>query len=114
MNANPEWNRETLGIRPSSGIVLSSTAPTAKTIFLVYGLLLLGLGLAALAGFMPPSPWKLPIGLSIAAAKMLLIFWIFMRLRYQRGLVRVFAFAAFFWLGVIGTLTLADYLTRGW
>ena len=43
---------------------------------------------------------------------MILIY--FMQLRYQRGLVRIFAFAGFFWVGIAGVLTFADYLTRDW
>ncbi len=38
----------------------------------------------------------------------------FMQLRYQRGLVRIFALAGFFWLAIAGVLTFADYLTCGW
>jgi cytochrome c oxidase subunit 4 len=89
-------------------------APSAKTIFIVYFSLLAIFALAVGAGFLPASRWKLPLGLFIAAVKMLLIFLFFMRLRYQKGIIRVFAFAAFFWLAIILTLTFADYLTRDW
>ena len=51
--------------------------------------------------------------LGLAALKLLLIFWFFMRLRVQSGVVRLFAAAGFLWLAIAGMLTCADYLTRG-
>ena len=57
---------------------------------------------------------KTPTSLVIAAAKTALVFLFFMQLWYQRGLIRIFAAAGFFWLAIIGVLTFCDYLTRGW
>jgi cytochrome c oxidase subunit IV len=67
----------------------------------------------ALATLLPPGPWALPVALAIATAKTALIFWYFMQLRQQDGMVRVFASAGFAWLAIAGVLTFADYLTRG-
>jgi cytochrome c oxidase subunit 4 len=53
------------------------------------------------------------VALALAAVKMTLIFWFFMRLRCQTGTVRLFAAAGFLWLLIAGVLTCADYLTRG-
>ncbi len=72
------------------------------------------LALTALATYLPPGPWALPIALIIAFAKLALIGLYFMHLRHQPAMVRIFAVAGFFWLAVIGVLTFADYLTRGW
>lgn len=78
-------------------------------------LALLGLlALTALVTLLPPGAWNAPFALLIAAAKTAIIFAYFMRLRWQRGLVQLFAMAGFFWLGLAGILMLADYLTRGW
>ncbi|HWA87747.1 MAG TPA: cytochrome C oxidase subunit IV family protein [Opitutus sp.] len=88
--------------------------PKRSTLFLCFGALLVLLTLAALVPLLPPGPWLLPLSLAIAAAKTAIIFLFFMHLRYQRGLVRVFAVAGFFWLGLAAALTLSDYLTRGW
>jgi cytochrome c oxidase subunit 4 len=51
--------------------------------------------------------------LALAAVKMGLIFWFFMRLRVQSGVVRLFAAAGFLWLAIFALLSSADYLTRG-
>ncbi|HTL66048.1 MAG TPA: cytochrome C oxidase subunit IV family protein [Lacunisphaera sp.] len=87
---------------------------TARVCFANYAALMVLLALTALAARAPLGAWKAPVSLGIAAAKMALVFIFFMQLRYQRGLVRVFALAGFFWLGIVLTLMFADYLTRGW
>ncbi len=53
----------------------------------------------------------LPIML-IAATQGLLIVWFFLHLRRAAALVRLAAFAAFFWVAVLFGLSLSDYLTR--
>lgn len=87
---------------------------TRSTLFRAYAALLVLLVLTAAATQLPPGPWSLPLSLAIATAKMLIVFLFFMQLRYQRGLVRIFAAAGFFWLTIAGVLTFADYLTRDW
>ncbi len=74
--------------------------------------LLLLLGLSAASVALPPAPWKTGFGLTISAAKIALIAVFFMRLNRSAGLVRVFAVAGLFWLGILATLVAADYLTR--
>jgi cytochrome c oxidase subunit IV len=54
----------------------------------------------------------LPIML-IAATQALLIVWFFLHVRRASALVRLAAFAAFFWAAVLFSLSLSDYLTRG-
>jgi len=78
----------------------------------VFSALLALLAISASTTLLPPSAWKGPAGLLIAAAKAALIVTFFMRLRSARGLVRVFAAAGLFWLAILGALILADYLTR--
>jgi len=84
-----------------------------RTYLLAYAALMVLLVLTALGSKAPLGALKAPIALVIAAAKTALVFLFFMRLWYERGLVRLFAAAGFFWLAIIGTLTFADYLTRG-
>jgi cytochrome c oxidase subunit IV len=93
---------------------MKPTAPTAAVLVANYLALMLLLALSAGASFAPLGPWQAPVALIIAATKMALVFLFFMQLRYRSGLVRVFAVAGFFWLGLIGVLMFADYLTRGW
>lgn len=87
---------------------------SVATLLVVYAVLLGLLGLTALAARLPSGPWNLPLALAIAFAKLALIFYFFMRLKQAGGLTRIFAVAGFFWLGIMLTLTFADYATRGW
>lgn len=89
-------------------------AATRSTLFRAYGALMVLLALTAAATLLPKGPWSLPIALTIAIAKTAVVFLVFMQLRYQRGLVRIFAIAGFFWLAIAGVLTFSDYLTRDW
>jgi cytochrome c oxidase subunit IV len=58
------------------------------------------------------GPFKpLPIML-IAATQALLILWFFLHVRRAPALVRLAAFAAFFWAAVLFGLSMSDYLTR--
>ncbi len=91
---------------------MNPEGPTRAGLFAAYGSLLLLLAATAAASSLPLGAFKAPLALAIAAAKAFVIFTVFMQLRYERGLVRVFALAGFFWLGILGSLTLADYLTR--
>ncbi|HEU5078376.1 MAG TPA: cytochrome C oxidase subunit IV family protein [Opitutaceae bacterium] len=88
--------------------------PTRKILFSAYAALLILLAVSAGAANEHFSHLeKLLIALLIAAAKCAIVFWIFMQLKYQRGLVRIFALVGFFWLAIMAGLIFADYLTRG-
>jgi cytochrome c oxidase subunit 4 len=54
------------------------------------------------------------VAVAIAFAKASLVALIFMHLRYSRRLMWVVAAAGLFWLGILISLTMGDYLTRGW
>jgi cytochrome c oxidase subunit 4 len=61
---------------------------------------------------LPPAPWKTPFRLLLAGAQIALVAAFYMKLRFRRGLVRIFAGAGLFWLGMLAALVFADYLTR--
>ena len=56
--------------------------------------------------------WHSPVGLAIAAGKALLVVLYFMHVIHSKSLVWVIAISGVFWLGILMTLTLMDYLTR--
>jgi len=58
------------------------------------------------------GPWNVIAAMTIAVAKMLLVILIFMHVRYSSRLTWVFVAAGFFWLFLMVTLTMRDYLTR--
>jgi cytochrome c oxidase subunit 4 len=55
---------------------------------------------------------NIAVALAIAVAKMILILLFFMHVKYSSRLTWIFASAGFFWLIILFTLTLADYVTR--
>jgi cytochrome c oxidase subunit 4 len=52
------------------------------------------------------------IAITIAVAKAILIMLYFMHLRYSTRLMRLVAFAACLWLGILVGLTFSDYQAR--
>lgn len=54
------------------------------------------------------------VALVIAFSKALLVALFFMHLRYSRRLMQLVVVAGLFWLGIMITFTITDFLTRGW
>jgi cytochrome c oxidase subunit 4 len=56
--------------------------------------------------------WNLPVALTIALIKMLLVILFFMHVRKSSRLTWLFAAAGFIWLVIMIDLTMSDFLTR--
>ena len=84
----------------------------------IRGLVAVYVGLMALLAitfgshYLPLGSWGAVVNLSVSAAKTALIALFFMNLRVAPVLVRSLAVAGLLWLGILFTLTLADYLHR--
>jgi cytochrome c oxidase subunit IV len=76
-------------------------------------LLILLVATVALA-YIPLGPLHVVVAISIAFAKAILIVLFFMHVRYKQPLVIVFVCAGLFWLAIMFTLALGDYMTRSW
>lgn len=76
--------------------------------------LMLLLAATAAAYGLPLGPWNLVISMTIAVLKALLVVLFFMHVRYHPRLVWIWSGVGFYWLGIMLSLTLSDYLTRGW
>ena len=63
--------------------------------------------------FLDLGPFGVPIALTIASVKALLILLYFMHVRYSSHVSWIYAGAGFFWLLILIVLTLSDYLSRG-
>ena len=83
-----------------------------RSLLLVWSALLALLGLTVTASFLLAGPASFAVSLAIALAKAALIFWFFMHLREERGLIRIFAIGAAAWLLIMFLLIAADYGTR--
>ncbi len=54
-----------------------------------------------------------PIALAIAVFKGSLVVWFFMHVRYSARLTQIVVVSGFFWLLILFSFTLSDYLSRG-
>jgi cytochrome c oxidase subunit IV len=77
---------------------------------ILLGLTLLTVGVA----FLELGPLNIIIALTIAVGKALLVLLFFMHLRYSSGLIGIVWGAGIFWVMLLLTITLSDYLTRSW
>ncbi len=84
------------------------------TYFLIFAALLVLTGLTVYVSYLPFGSWHAAVALSIAVVKALLVLLFFMHLLHGTRLTWLCIAAAVFWLGIMLTLTLSDYLTRHW
>jgi cytochrome c oxidase subunit 4 len=70
--------------------------------------------LTVIAAFINLGDLNFPVALVIAVFKATLVILFFMHVKYSSRLVKAVVGVAFFFLGVLLTLTLTDYLSRGW
>jgi cytochrome c oxidase subunit 4 len=80
----------------------------------VFGLLLLLALTTTLIGFLDLGPFNMIIAITIAAAKASLIAAFFMQALYEGKMVRIILSGGVVWFLIMLTLTLGDYMTRGW
>ena len=92
---------------------MNTHGPARRTLLIVWIALLLLLFLTWGVAEFNLGKWNIVAAMTIAVTKMLLVVLIFMRVRYSTRLTAIFAAAGFFWLFLMMTLTLSDYLTRG-
>lgn len=60
------------------------------------------------------GPFSVVVAMTIAVVKMLLVALFFMHLRYGTNVMKVVVAAGLIWLGILLTLTMSDYISRGW
>jgi cytochrome c oxidase subunit 4 len=90
-----------------------STA-SSKHYFIVYLLLMLLLGATFVLAHVNLGALGVPVALFIASLKALLVVLYFMELKHSSGLIRAAAVMGIFWLGILITLTMSDYISRNW
>ena len=81
------------------------------TIFLI---LLLCTGLTVAVAFVDLGPMNVVMALAIAVFKAVLVVLFFMHVRYSTRLTWAVVIGSVFWLIILLTLTMGDYVTRGW
>ena len=85
-----------------------------KLYFGVFGILMVGTALTVLVAFFDLGAMNNVVMLTIAMVKALFVILFFMHVRWSTRLTWVVAASGFFWLLIMFTFTLTDYLSRGW
>src|SRR6476646_8299763 len=86
-----------------------------STYFAVFGALMVGTALTVAAAYVDfPMQLNFPVALAIAITKASLVVLFFMHVKYGSKLTKLIVGVAFFFLGIMLSLTMADYLSRGW
>ena len=80
----------------------------------VFGALIVGTILTVVVAKFDLGPFNNIVMLTVACAKALLVILYFMHVRWSSRLTWVVAASGFLWLIIMFTLTMQDYLTRGW
>ncbi len=86
----------------------------AKTYVLVFIALLIGTALTTFIAFIDLGPFNGIIALTIAMIKALLVILFFMHIKYSSRMTRVTIVTAAFFLIILLTLSMTDYVTRPW
>ena len=80
----------------------------------VFLALVVGTGLTVFVAKYDLGPLNNVLMLTIACSKALLVVLFFMHVRWSSRLTWVVAGAGFFWLLIMFSLTMGDYMSRGW
>lgn len=82
--------------------------------YLVFLALMIGTVLTVVVAAFDLGPFNNIVMLSVACAKALLVILFFMHVRWSTRLTWVVAGSGFFWLLILFSITMADYMSRGW
>jgi cytochrome c oxidase subunit IV len=84
-------------------------------LYIVIILILMALTCATWAiAFVDLRIWNPVVALTIAVTKAVLVILFFMHVRYSSKLTKITVGAGFFWLLILITLSLLDYISRSW
>ena len=85
-----------------------------KTYMLIFAALLVGTVITVAIAFVDLGFLNTPVAILIALVKATLVIWYFMHVNYRPKVVALYAFAGFFLLIIMFSMTMQDYYTRGW
>ena len=88
--------------------------PSLKLYFTVFGILMVGTALPVAVAFFDLGAMNNVVMLTIAIVKATFVVLYFMHVRWSSRLTWVVAGSGFFWLLIMFSFTLTDYMSRGW
>jgi cytochrome c oxidase subunit 4 len=80
----------------------------------IFGALMVLTAITVFVAFIDLGALNFPVALGIAVTKATLVILFFMHAKWSSRLVKLVIGGAFFFLFVLLTLTMTDYLSRGW
>jgi cytochrome c oxidase subunit 4 len=93
---------------------MSGHIASPKLYYAVFAALIVGTVLTYLAALVDFGFFNNVVMLTIAVTKMLLVMLFFMGVRWSSRLTWVVAGSGFVFLLILFTITMSDYMTRGW
>ena len=87
---------------------------SVATYTIVWVSLLIATAVTSAVAFIDLGPFSVVVALAIAVLKMLLVALFFMHVRHSTKLTRLVVMGGLMWLGILITLSMADFITRGW
>ena len=93
---------------------MSAHVIPTRVYYTIFTILMVCTGLTVWIAFLDLGPLNAIAALAIAVFKATLVVLFFMHAKYGSRLTKLIAAMAFFFLGILLSLTMADYLSRGW
>ena len=84
-----------------------------STYYAIFGALMVLTGITVAVAFVNLGAFNFPVAIGIAITKATLVILFFMHAKYSSKLTQLFVGMSFFFLLILLTLTLTDYLSRG-
>ena len=85
-----------------------------STYYAIFGALMVLTAVTVGVAFVNLGSFNFPVAIGIAITKATLVILFFMHAKYSSKLTKLFVGTAFFFLFILLTLSLTDYLSRGW
>ena len=82
--------------------------------YAVFAALMVGTALTVAVAFVDLGAMNNVVMLTVACVKALLVILFFMHVRWSTRLTWLVVAAGFFWLLIMFSVTMTDFLTRGW
>src|SRR3954463_4794565 len=93
---------------------MSDYVVPTRTYYLIFLVLMVCTALTVGIAFIDLGPLNTVAALTIAVVKATLVILFFMHVKYSTRLTWAVVVGSVFWLGILLTLTMSDYLTRAW
>jgi cytochrome c oxidase subunit 4 len=93
---------------------MSGHIAPVRSYILIFSLLMVFTAITVAVAFVNLGPLNFPVAITIAVVKATLVVLFFMHVKYSSRLTKLMIGSGVFFLLVLFTLTMTDYLSRGW